>query len=114
MLTDEMRYRLLKLLKSNPELSQREVASELGVSLGKVNYCLRALVAKGLIKAVNFKNSRSKIAYVYRLTPRGLSEKARIAVSFLHRKAAEYEELRSEIEEIRKESGKPSVRKSLS
>lgn len=104
MLSDEMRYKLLRLLKTRPELSQREVADALGVSLGKVNYCLKALIDKGLIKAVNFKNSRSKIAYLYVLTPRGIDERARIAVRFLQRKVAEYEELRAEIEEIRSEA----------
>jgi EPS-associated MarR family transcriptional regulator len=99
-----MRYKLLRLLKTRPELSQREVADALGVSLGKVNYCLKALIDKGLIKAVNFKNSRSKIAYLYVLTPRGIEERARIAVRFLQRKVAEYEELRAEIEEIRSEA----------
>jgi EPS-associated MarR family transcriptional regulator len=108
MLSDEMRYKLLKLLKARPELSQREVADALGVSLGKVNYCLKALIDKGLIKAVNFKNSRSKIAYLYVLTPRGIEERARIAVRFLQRKVAEYEELRAEIEEIRNEATKSS------
>ena len=104
MLSDEMRYKLLRLLKTNPELSQRDVARELGVSVGKVNYCLQALIEKGLIKAVNFKNSRAKIAYLYVLTPRGIEERARIAVRFLQRKVAEYEELRMEIEEIRSEA----------
>jgi EPS-associated MarR family transcriptional regulator len=106
MQSDEMRYKLLKLLKANPELSQRELASELGVSLGKANYCLKALIEKGLIKAVNFKNSRSKMAYLYLLTPRGAEEKTRVAVRFLQRKAAEYEELRIEIEEMRNEAAK--------
>jgi EPS-associated MarR family transcriptional regulator len=101
-----MRYKLLRLLKTQPELSQREVADALGVSLGKVNYCLKALIGKGLIKAVNFKNSRSKMAYLYVLTPRGIEERARIAVRFLQRKVAEYEELRAEIEEIRSEATK--------
>lgn len=99
-----MRYRLLKLLKTNPQMSQRQVAAELGVSVGRVNYCLRALMEKGLIKVVNFRNSRAKIGYLYVLTPRGMEEKARLAVRFLQRKIAEYEELQAEIDQIRKEA----------
>ncbi len=106
MLSEEVRYRLLKLLDPNPHLSQREVARELGISLGKVNYCLRALVDKGWIKAANFKNSKNKSAYMYLLTPRGLEEKARVTARFLRSKVREYEALRSEIEQIRNEAEK--------
>jgi EPS-associated MarR family transcriptional regulator len=105
MLTDEVRYKLLSLLESNPRLSQREVARELGVSIGKVNYCLKALVQKGWIKAINFKNSKNKIAYRYLLTPRGIDEKAGVTLRFLQRKIEEYDALRAEIELIRKEAG---------
>ena len=101
MLSEEVRYRLLKLLEPNPHLSQREVAKELGISLGKVNYCLRALSDKGWIKAANFKNSRNKSAYMYLLTPRGIEEKTRVTARFLQFKMREYELLKSEIEEIR-------------
>lgn len=104
MLTDEVRYKLLRLLEANPKLSQREVARELGISLGKVNYCLKALVGKGLVKAVNFKNNERKSVYMYLLTPRGIEEKARVTVRFLQLKVAEYEELRAEIEQIRVEA----------
>ena len=83
MLTEEVRYRLLKLLEPNPRLSQREVARELGISVGKVNYCLKALVDKGWIKAANFKNSQNKTAYMYLLTRRGFEEKARVTATFL-------------------------------
>jgi EPS-associated MarR family transcriptional regulator len=100
-LEDETRYKLLKLLNSNPELSQREVARELGISLGKVNYCLRSLMQRGWVKAVNFKNNGRKSAYMYLLTRRGIEEKTRVTVRFLQRKLAEYEELRLEIERIR-------------
>ena len=103
MLSDEIRYKLLRLLEANPRLSQREVAQHLGISLGKVNYCLRPLVEMGWIKAANFKNSRNKLAYAYYLTPRGLDEKARVAKRFLQRKMREYEELRVDIERIRAE-----------
>lgn len=103
-LTDEVRYRLLKLLEGNPEFSQREVARELGISLGKVNYCLRALVERGLIKATNFKNSRNKAAYAYLLTPRGIEEKAHVTVRFLETRVREYETLKDEIEQMRTEA----------
>jgi EPS-associated MarR family transcriptional regulator len=103
-LNDEVRYKLLRLLEPNPQLSQREVARELGISLGKVNYCLRALVAKGWIKAANFKNSKNKTAYMYLLTPRGFEEKTRVTARFLKIKIREYEELRLEIQQIRSEA----------
>jgi EPS-associated MarR family transcriptional regulator len=103
-LSDEMRYRLLKLLDANPRLSQRDVARELGISLGKVNYCLQALVRKGWIKASRFTNSRSKAAYMYLLTPRGIEAKMRLTFEFLRIKLREYETLRDEIEQIRREA----------
>jgi EPS-associated MarR family transcriptional regulator len=103
MLTDEVRYKLLKLLESNPRLSQRDVARELGISLGKVNYCLKSLARKGWIKAINFKNSNNKIAYMYLLTPRGFHEKAGVTVRFLKRRIGEYDALRAEIARIREE-----------
>jgi EPS-associated MarR family transcriptional regulator len=101
MLTDEVRYKLLMLLESNPTVSQRDAARELGISLGKLNYCLKAVVDKGWVKASNFKNSQNKIAYMYLLTPRGIKEKGRVTVRFLHRKMEDYESLRAEIERIR-------------
>lgn len=110
MLTDEVRYRLLTLLKANPELSQRAVARELSISLGKVNFCLQALMSKGWIKATNFKNSRNKSAYMYLLTPRGIEAKARITAKFLQIKMREYEALKSEIERIRSEADPQSRR----
>lgn len=104
MLSEEVRYKLLKLLGPNPHLSQREVAKELGISVGKVNYCLRALMNKGWIKAANFKNSKNKSAYMYLLTPRGFEEKARVTARFLQIKVREYEALKTEIEQIRDEA----------
>jgi EPS-associated MarR family transcriptional regulator len=101
MLTDELRYRLLQLLTDNPQMSQREVARELGISLGRVNYCLKSLMQKGWIKVGNFRNSRNKAAYVYLLTPRGLEAKAGVTVRFLHAKLQEYETLCADIERIR-------------
>jgi EPS-associated MarR family transcriptional regulator len=102
--SEEIRYKVMRLVEANPELSQRDVARELGVSLGKVNYCLQALVRKGWIKASNFKNSHHKAAYMYLLTPRGLEEKARLTLQFLVIKMREYEKLRVEIEQMRREA----------
>jgi len=103
-LSDEMRYKLMRVIEAHPEMSQREVARELNISLGKVNYCLRALMSKGWIKARNFKNSQNKSAYMYLLTPRGIEEKTSLAVRFLGIKMTEYERLREEIEQIRREA----------
>jgi len=103
-LSDESQLRLLRLLQRNPEASQRELAAELGISLGKTNYCLRALVDRGLIKARNFKNSQNKWAYFYLLTPKGVEEKTRVTLRFLARKQREYVELEAEIEELQREA----------
>jgi EPS-associated MarR family transcriptional regulator len=97
-------YGLLKTLENNPSLSQRDLAKRLGISLGKVNYCLNALVEKGCLKVNNFRNSENKLAYAYVLTPRGIEEKARITVHFLKYKVQEYERLRAEIEELQHEA----------
>lgn len=102
-LSDEFRYRILKRLEANPELSQRELARELGVSVGKVNYGLRALVDLGLIKATNFVNSRNKPAYIYVLTPKGIRAKARTAVRYFRQKLAEHQAIQAELEELRAE-----------
>ncbi|MGH8616804.1 MAG: MarR family EPS-associated transcriptional regulator [Burkholderiales bacterium] len=101
--TDEVHYRILKILETAPDISQRDLARSLGVSVGKANYCLRALIARGLIKANNFKNSRQKKAYVYYLTPHGIVEKTQLTARFLQRKMAEYEALRHEIESLQRE-----------
>jgi EPS-associated MarR family transcriptional regulator len=102
-LTDESRYRILKLLKENPDMSQRQIAEALGVSLGKVNYCLRAMVEKGLIKVGNFRRRANKLDYVYLLTPKGLREKARVTLRFLQQKQDEHEVLLGQLEELRRE-----------
>jgi EPS-associated MarR family transcriptional regulator len=102
---EDTHYKVLKILEQNPKVSHRELARELGVSLGKANYCLKALLDNGLVKARNFKNSANKRAYFYVLTPRGLEAKARISVLFLQRKLEEYEILRREIEELKAEVG---------
>jgi EPS-associated MarR family transcriptional regulator len=104
MLNDEMRYRLMRLVAARPQMSQRELARELGISLGKLNFCMRALVQRGLVKAINFKSSKNKAGYLYFLTPRGAEEKARITVRFLQSKLAEYESIRVEIEEIKRDA----------
>jgi EPS-associated MarR family transcriptional regulator len=104
MLTDEYRFKIFKLVEANPEISQRELARELGISLGKVNFCLKALIEKGLLKANNFRNSKNKISYVYKLTPKGLEEKANVTVRFLKQKMTEYESLKTEIEFLRQEA----------
>ena len=105
-LNDEMRYRLLKRLEEDPNVSQRELAEALDISLGKANYCLRALIARGWVKAKNFTNNPNKRPYAYFLTPRGFEEKARVTVRFLKRKMEEYEALEKEIEELRYEATK--------
>lgn len=104
MLTDEYRYKILKLVESNPSISQRELAQQLGISLGKTNFCLKALIDVGLLKATNFRNNKNKLAYMYLLTPRGIEEKASITIRFLKYKIQEYETLQSEIEELRRDA----------
>jgi EPS-associated MarR family transcriptional regulator len=104
----DVHYKLMRLLDANPGMSQREVAREMGISLGKVNYCMQALIRKGWIKAANFKNSHNKAAYMYLLTPRGLESKASLTVKYLQIKMREYEALRLEIEEMRKEAQRGS------
>jgi EPS-associated MarR family transcriptional regulator len=100
---EEFHYKLLKVLQDNPDLSQRELARKVGLSLGKTNYCLRALIEKGFIKADNFRNSQNKVAYAYLLTPRGIEEKIQATAYFLKRKVAEYAALEKEIEQLRSE-----------
>jgi EPS-associated MarR family transcriptional regulator len=106
MLSDEYRYKILKRLEANPEISQRELAGELGISLGRVNYCLQALIETGWVKANNFRNSKNKKGYAYLLTPRGLEEKAKITLLFLKIKMAEHEALKKEIKDLREEAAK--------
>ena len=103
LLSDELKYQLLSALEQNPRASQRELAAEIGISLGRTNYCLRALIDKGWVKAKNFKNSKNKSAYIYNLTPVGLVAKAQVTRLFLARKQAEYEVLEREIERLRQE-----------
>jgi EPS-associated MarR family transcriptional regulator len=99
-----LNVRALDLLDHRPELSQRQLATELGISLGKTNYCLRALLAKGLVKAQNFKNSQNKLAYAYVLTPTGITARAELTLEFLQIKRKEYENLRAEIESLQQKA----------
>ena len=94
---------LLREIKKKPKLSQRELAKNMGFSLGKLNYCLNALKDKGLIKIENFKNNPNKVNYMYILTPKGISEKAKLTINFMKRKMKEYEELRAEVDGINKD-----------
>ena len=96
----EIRYKLLKILSSEPNLSQREMARRMGISLGKTNYVLCELAEKGIIKIKRFKSAPQKIPYTYMLTPRGLEQKAKITTRFLKRKLSEYEAIKSQLKEI--------------
>ena len=100
----ESHLRVLRLLQENPQLSQRELADRLGISLGKANYCLKALLAKGQIKVRNFTNSRNKLSYAYHLTPPGVAAKMALTAEYLKIKMTEYETLKREIEQLRKEN----------
>ncbi len=104
MFDDTISYGLLKTLADEPNLSQRDLAKRLGVSLGKVNFCLNALIAKGCLIADNFRNSDNKLAYAYLLTPHGVEQKARMTVEFLQIKIHEYEKLRIEIAQMKREA----------
>ncbi len=98
-----MRYRVMQLLQEDPDLTQRELAEKLGVSVGGVNYCLKALVDKGWVKMKNLTHSKNKFGYVYVLTPHGLSEKAELTGRFLKRKMAEYEIIKNQIKNLKAE-----------
>ena len=93
-------FRVLRALNENPDLTQRELAQKLGVSVGSLNYCLKALIEKGWVKMQNFSQSKNKFGYVYILTPRGVAEKAALTGNFLKRKLVEYEALKAEIESL--------------
>ena len=103
MIKEDASYYILRKLAAQPQITQRELAQDLGISLGKVNYCLQALIAKGMVKARNFNNSQNKKAYLYVLTPAGLDNKATITKRFLKRKMDEYEVLREEIERLQRD-----------
>jgi len=101
---DETTYKLFKAIEANPDTNQRQLASELEMSLGKLNYCLKALLDKGLVKAENFIASNNKRGYLYQLTPAGLSEKAAVTLRFLNYKLAEYKKLKQEIASLQAEA----------
>ena len=96
-------YNLLKILKDNPEMTQRQLSKELGLSLGKTNYVLHAFMDKGLMKLSNFKRSDNKVGYLYLLTPEGIEEKSVLAKNFLERKSGEFNRLKKEIEILKRE-----------
>ena len=104
MLTDEYRYKILKLVEVKPDVSQRELAKSLGISLGKTNFCLNALIEKGLLKVTNFRNSQNKLAYMYLLTPSGIEQKSIVTLRFLKSKLREYELLQAEIAQLTQEA----------
>lgn len=101
---DEQMLRVLREIKKSPEMSQRELSSRLGISLGKANFLIRALMERGWVKMENFKASNQKTAYLYYLTPEGVEEKARTTYHFLKRKTKEYERLEEEIRQLRQEA----------
>lgn len=101
---EEARFKILRLLHENPELTQRELGERVGISLGAVNYCLRALIERGLVKAGNFSRNPNKLGYAYVLTPAGIAEKTLLTGRFLKRKVEEYEALKLEIEVLSRES----------
>lgn len=102
-LHDENHLKVLRLLECDPSMSQRELSVALGISLGKTNYCVKALLDKGLLKMSNFRNSNNKLAYAYLLTPTGFAAKTELTARFLKHKIREYEDLRLEIELLRDE-----------
>jgi EPS-associated MarR family transcriptional regulator len=99
----EIHYRLLKILSNNNKITQREIAKEMGISLGKVNYCLSELAKKGFVKIKRFKDVKNKLRYLYTLTPNGLEAKAQITLSFLKQKIVEYEEIKQQIDDLSRE-----------
>ena len=103
-MNEDLSFRALRALQANPRLSQRQLAQALGISLGKTNYCVRALIERGLVTAQRFRTSNNKRAYAYLLTPEGLETKARITARFLQRKRAEYDVLKAELEQLTAEA----------
>ncbi|GAU07635.1 MarR family EPS-associated transcriptional regulator [Desulfoplanes formicivorans] len=102
-MNDATNYKIYKILEANPEISQRELARKLDVSLGKANYCLKGLVEKGLIKVSRFSNAKNKLVYLYLLTPKGIEHKAKVTLRYLKRRMQEYDELKEEIARLREE-----------
>jgi len=111
---EDTHFRIMRILQDNPDLTQRELADQLGMSVGGLNYCLKALIDKGFVKMGNFKKSKNKFKYVYLLTPQGIAERVMLTSHFLQRKMEEYEALKAEIERLRAEveaNGNPPLGK---
>jgi EPS-associated MarR family transcriptional regulator len=108
-LQEDTYFRVMRMLQDNPDLTQREIAQQLGVSTSGLNYCLNALIDKGWIKVQNFQNSKNKFKYVYLLTPQGIAEKMALTDRFLKRKMTEYEALKSEIESLQREAVRSDI-----
>lgn len=102
-LNDETHYKLLSLLQENPDISQRQLAEEMGVSVGKINYCIKALLKVGHVKLNNFARSKNKLGYVYVLTPKGVKEKAQVTLRFLELKQVQYDQIQKEIVDLQRE-----------
>lgn len=102
-MTDELQHKLFKMIAEHPHINQRELSHQLGISLGKANYCMKALIGKGWVKAQNFKNNKNKLSYAYLLTPSGIEQKASVTVRYLKRKMEEYDALKSAVEELKRE-----------
>ena len=107
--SEEVQFRVMQIVEGNPSITQREISSELGMSLGRVNYCINALVEKGLVKIENFKSSNTKWRYAYVLTPNGIAEKAALTGRFLARKLREFEALTAEIEALKLANDKSTI-----
>lgn len=103
-LQEDTYFRVMRILQENPDFTQRELAEKLGISVGGLNYCIKALTEKGLVKMQNFADSKNKFGYVYVLTPSGIAEKAAVTHRFLQRKMDEYQALKAEIEALRAET----------
>jgi EPS-associated MarR family transcriptional regulator len=104
-LQEDTHFKIMRILHDNPDLTQRELADQLGMSVGGLNYCLKALIDKGFVKMDNFQKSKNKFKYVYLLTPQGIAEKMSLTSRFLHRKMQEYEALKVEIEALKAQVG---------
>jgi len=102
-LQEDTTYRVLRMLQSNPDMTQREIAQQLGMSTSGLNYCLKALIAKGLVKVQSFSQSKNKFGYIYVLTPAGISQKAQMTAQFLQLKLLEHQQLTQEIQALTKE-----------
>ena len=106
---EPIQHKILGILAEDPNISQRELADKLGVSLGKTNYCLKAIIEKGLIKVKNFRSSKNKLAYAYYLTPKGFEEKTRITIEYIKRKILEYESIKREIQELQSQAKNENI-----